>query len=152
MRETLVGLIEFSTIIHKHSPAFVVGSGIEKQDRCRTNKIGPTIYQQCATQTLYTHKGERYWWTWPLLKNLPGEEPKTYKLAPTQCITLPSPAMGSNEPCFYFHKGPKTRSYVSSAWIGIKFYRQVAVSESWYWRGCLDAKGKRQEICHNLHS
>ena len=42
-----------------------------------------------------------------------GEQPKTHKLPHRQCIHQPSPSMGHGEPCYYFHRGSKTKKYVS---------------------------------------
>ena len=34
-----------------------MGFGLEKQKECRTSKLGPEIYQECARQTTYAPKG-----------------------------------------------------------------------------------------------
>ena len=34
-----------------------MGMGMEKQQVCRTNGIGPDIYQGCAKTTIYKYKG-----------------------------------------------------------------------------------------------
>ena len=54
-----------------------------------------------------------------------GEQPKTHKLSPRQCITQPSPAMGHGEPCYYFHRGSKTKEYVSIVCFRFIFISQI---------------------------
>ena len=48
---------------------------------------------------------------------LSGRKPRTFKRGEAQCITDPSPAMGYNrrDPCYIFHRGRRTKFYVSSA-------------------------------------
>ena len=38
---------------------FAVGFGLEKQKYCRTNEVGPDIYQECGKETIYAYKGKK---------------------------------------------------------------------------------------------
>ena len=38
---------------------FAVGFGLEKQKYCRTNEVGPDIYQECGKETIYAYKGTK---------------------------------------------------------------------------------------------
>ena len=79
-----------------------------------------------------------------------GEKPRTFKLVHNQCITFKSPAMGHGEPCYYFHREPRTNKYVSRVHIRFYFNQPKKVSDR-HWRSSLASKGKRQEICYELH-
>ena len=37
-----------------------MGFGVYRQNLCRTNGIGPEIYQECAKTTTYAYEGEIY--------------------------------------------------------------------------------------------
>ena len=50
-------IVETSIVVDKHWAGFAVGFGLEKQKECRTSKLGPEIYQECARQTTYAPKG-----------------------------------------------------------------------------------------------
>ena len=53
-------IVETSIAVDKHWAGFAVGFGLEKQKECRTSKLGPEIYQECARQTTYAPKGN-FW-------------------------------------------------------------------------------------------
>ena len=54
--------------------------------------------------------------TWITFKNWSGQKP-IFERGEDQCITNPSPAMVYNwrNPCYTFHRGRRTKFYVSSA-------------------------------------
>ena len=56
-RTSRVRSVETSIVVDKHWAGFAVGFGLEKQKECRTSKLGPEIYQECARQTTYAPKG-----------------------------------------------------------------------------------------------
>ena len=58
MRTSRVRIVETSIVVDKHLAGFAVGFGLEKQKECRTSKLGPEIYQECARQTTYAPKGK----------------------------------------------------------------------------------------------
>jgi len=57
-------LPQSSTFKDEDKQGFAVGFGIEKQQVCRTNGVGPDIHQECARATIYSYKGttDLYFW------------------------------------------------------------------------------------------
>ena len=94
---------------------------------------GPMRLDQISTksvedkQFMHTRVSENYSFTHQShsFKLNSDEEPKTHKLASRQCITFPSPAMGHGEPCYYFHRGPKTKKHVSRVCLRLILISQI---------------------------